>query len=155
MEWYKIFGIFKTCRFAFARATPSVDSSQDIVMMSVAEGGGATTVSFTRPFTSTDTNDRSLTSSYVLWAFNDDEANFNATAPSSIGYHGGSQRGVLANSLPSLSMCMGECRLTDPGNYKHLIAHLTLLWHRRLYPHCSADHFCSWRNCQDCHCSHH
>ena len=96
------------CRFATARTNPSVDSSQDIEMTSAVESSGATVISFSRLFHTSDSDDLPINSSYVLWAFGGAEASFDPASATSIQYHG-ANRGAIASVLPSSSsLCVGK-----------------------------------------------
>ena len=91
-------------RYASARTQPPEDPSQDITNTTATLQNGFTTVNFTRPRSSTDSNDISLDGQnrYLLFAYG---TTVNVAARS-ISYHG-STRGVLQSSfcLPPLEAC--------------------------------------------------
>ena len=73
-----------TCRFAAGRFPPETDASQDITNTAASHTTGVTTIQFTRPRVSSDTNDISLdVCRFLLYAWSG-SAN---TVTQAIGYH--------------------------------------------------------------------
>ena len=97
--------LFFYCRFASARALPSVDQIDDILTSDVLFVDGTTTVSFTRKLDTGDiAGDLSLSARcvYLLWAC------CGMLVGSDISYHGSSNRGVLGMvCFPSATECAG------------------------------------------------
>jgi len=97
------FFIFSVKRYAFMRVQPPVDSSQDIMNAVATLENGFTTVTFTRPRSSSDPNDIPLDQCrYLLYAYG---STVNV-ATRNISYHG-TARGILENSfcLPPPDVC--------------------------------------------------
>ena len=95
-----------TLRFAFARAEPPIDASQDIADISASRMNEVTTVSFTRPRNSGDSNDISLDMCrFFLFAFGG-SANF---ATQAVGYHF-NNRFISSDRIciPTFAECSGK-----------------------------------------------
>ena len=102
------------------RTNPAIDMSQDVTMTFAEEIDGRTTIAFTRPRVTSESEpvDVSLDSPiYILWATGP-ENNFNSLDPNSISNHGSSRRGVSSRQrlLPFAADC--------PSSGKRNIAHL-------------------------------
>ncbi len=83
------------CRFAGSRTRPPIDPSQDITAASAELMDGTTTIRFTRPRASTDTNDISLDQCrFFLWAWGGSVTNGD---PTTIGQH--TSRGIFPNMV--------------------------------------------------------
>ena len=91
------------CRFAVGRFQPATDASQDITNTAASHANGVTTMQFTRPRISSDTNDISLdVCRFLLYAWSG-SAN---TVTQAIGYHF-ANRGATAERVcfPSATDC--------------------------------------------------
>ena len=105
--YYNIY-IYTHCRFAVVRAPPPVDASQDITGASASRMDGVTTVTFTRPRNSGDSNDISLdVCRFFLFAFGPA-----TVATGAIFYHG-SNRFISPDRIciPTFAECSGKTRL--------------------------------------------
>ena len=90
-------------RFAAGRFPPAADASQDITNTAASHENGVTTIQFTRPRISSDTNDVSLdVCRFLLYAWSG-SAN---TVTQAIGYHF-ANRGATAERVcfPSATEC--------------------------------------------------
>ena len=103
---------YRTYRFAFARAPPPIDDSQDITVLLASHTDGNTTIIFNRPRNSGDSNDISLdVCRFFLFAFGG-PANFDTQE---VGYHGFTRRFVSPERIciPTFAECSGK------SNYMH------------------------------------
>ena len=97
---------YHTYRFAFQRAEPPIDESQDITVISASHIVGNTTIIFNRPRNSGDSNDISLDACrFFLFAFGG-LANF---ATQAAGYHF-SNRFISPERIciPTFAECSGK-----------------------------------------------
>lgn len=110
---------FNVCRFATVRAQPPVDPSQDISTALVTQENGVTTMNFTRPCSSSDSNDISLSQChFLLYAYG---VSVNV-ATQTISYHG-ANRGILSDRV---CFPCGNCQVATPGTCH--ITHAVLLY---------------------------
>ena len=97
-----------TLRFAFQRAQPPIDASQDITDISASHVSGVTTVTFIRPRNSGDSNDISLdVCRFFLFAFGGTVFNFDTQ---DVGYHGLNRRLISPERIciPTFAECSGK-----------------------------------------------
>ena len=117
-----------THRFAFQRAQPPIDASQDLTASSASRTDGATTVRFNRPRNSGDSNDISLdVCRFFLFAFGGTVFNFDTQ---DVGYHGLNRRFISPERIciPTFAECSGKlaCVEVKVINQIHLFAILFL-----------------------------
>jgi len=120
----RFFLTFNVCRFVTVRAQPPVDPSQDISTALVTQENGVTTMNFTRPCSSSDSNDISLSQCrFLLYAY----GVLVNVASQTISYHG-TNRGIL--SPDRVCFPCGNCQVATPGMCH--ITHAVLLYKQPL-----------------------